>query len=77
MLKWAGKSDNWFIKIISIPGLYLQKLTTAQPDNEQLEVAIAAVKAVMDEDAPVYEGIAGKDGKFIKTAEEFYEEAGV
>ena len=77
VLKWAGKSDNWFIKIISIPGLYLQKLTTAPPDNEQLEVAIAAVKAVMDEDAPVYEGIAGTDGKFIKTAEEFYEEAGV
>ena len=77
VLKWAGKSDNWFIKIISIPGLYLQKLTTAPPDNEQLEVAIAAVKAVLDEDAPLYEGIAGKDGKFIKTAEEFYEEAGV
>ena len=77
VLKWAGKSDNWFIKIISIPGLYLQKLTTAPPDNEQLEVAIAAVKAVMDEDAPLYEGIAGKDGKFIKTAEEFYKEAGV
>ena len=77
VLKWAGKSDNWFIKIISIPGLYLQKLTTAAPDNEQLEIAIAAVKAVMDEDAPLYEGIAGKDGKFIKTAEEFYEEAGV
>ena len=77
VLKWAGKSDNWFIKIISIPGLYLQKLTTAPPDNEQLEVAIAAVKAVMDENAPLYEGIAGKDGKFIKTAEEFYEEAGV
>lgn len=77
VLKWAGKSDNWFIKIISIPGLYLQKLTTAPPDNEQLEVAIAAVKAVMDEDAPLYEGIADKDGKFIKTAEEFYEEAGV
>lgn len=77
VLKWAGKSDNWFIKIISIPGLYLQKLTTAPPDNEQLEVAIAAVKAVMDEDAPLYEGIVGKDGKFIKTAEEFYEEAGV
>ena len=77
VLKWAGKSDNWFIKIISIPGLYLQKLTTAPPDNEQLEVAIAAVKAVMDDDAPVYEGIAGRDGKFIKTAEEFYEEAGV
>ncbi len=77
VLKWAGRSDNWFIKIISIPGLYLQKLTTAQPDNEQLEIAIAAVKAVMDEDAPIYEGIADKDGKFIKTAEEFYNEAGV
>lgn len=77
VLKWAGKSDNWFIKIISIPGLYLQKLTTAQPDNEQLEIAIAAVKAVMDNDAPVYEGIADKEGKFIKTAEEFYKEAGV
>lgn len=77
VLKWAGKSDNLFIKIISVPGLYLQKLTTAVPDDEQLEVAIAAVKAVMDEEAPVYEGIADKNGKFIKTTEEFYSEAGV
>ena len=77
VLKWAGKSDNWFIKMISVPGLCLQKLTTAAPDKSQLEVAIASIRAVMDEDAPYFEGICDNDGKLIKTTEEFYKEAGV
>ena len=29
LLKWAGRSDNWLVKILSMPGLYLQKLTTS------------------------------------------------
>lgn len=77
VLRWAGKTDNWFVKIISIPGLWLQMLTTSAPDNSQLEVAIASIKAVMEEDAECFEGICDKEGKFLMTTEEFYEKAGM
>jgi len=50
LLRWAGRSDNAFVKALSIPGLYLQKLTTNEPDDSQLEVAIAALKAVLHQD---------------------------
>jgi len=52
LLKWAGRSDNWVVKILSMPGLWLQKITTAEPDDEMLEVAIEAVKAVCDDTPP-------------------------
>ncbi len=52
LLKWAGRSDNWLVKILSMPGLWLQKITTAEPDDDMLEVAIAAVKAVCDDTPP-------------------------
>ena len=47
MLKFAGKSKNKVIKVLTIPGLFLQKLTTREPDESQIEVAIAALKAVL------------------------------
>lgn len=47
LLKWAGRSDNMLVRILSLPGLYLQKLTTKEPDEKQLEVAIVALKAVL------------------------------
>ena len=34
LLRWAGKSDNLVVKILSIPGLYLQKVTTKEPDDK-------------------------------------------
>lgn len=49
LLKWAGRSDNIIVKILSLPGLYLQKITTREPDKSQLEVAIAAIEAVCDD----------------------------
>lgn len=49
LLRWAGRSDSAVVKILSLPGLYLQKITTKEPDREQLEVAIAAVEAVLDD----------------------------
>jgi uncharacterized protein YqhQ len=49
LLKWAGRSDSKVVKILSMPGLYLQKITTKEPDREQLEVAIAAINAVLAE----------------------------
>ena len=66
LLKWAGRSDNFLVKILSLPGLYLQKLTTRTPDEKQLEVAIAAMKAVLaDKSAPCVEGRCDNAGQLI------------
>lgn len=67
LLKWAGRSDNWLVRVLSIPGLYLQKLTTREPDDSQLEIAIAALKGVLVEpDAPCIEGIVDRDGQLLE-----------
>lgn len=50
ILKYVGKSDSKFVHMLVYPGLMLQKLTTAEPDDSQLEVAIAALKGVLVED---------------------------
>lgn len=47
IIKFLGRSDSSFAKVIAYPGLMLQKLTTRQPDESQLEVALAALKAVI------------------------------
>lgn len=47
-LRLAGRSDNKIINLLSRPGLMMQALTTKEPDDDQLEVAIAAVNAVFD-----------------------------
>ena len=48
ILRLAGNSDNVIVHILSLPGLWLQKLTTKEPDEEMIEVAIASVEAVFD-----------------------------
>lgn len=48
-IKWQGKSESSLAKVLSTPGLYLQKLTTNQPDDSQVEVAIESLKAVLKE----------------------------
>lgn len=71
LLRWAGRSDNMLVKILSLPGLYLQKLTTCEPDDEQLQVAITAMKAVLvPADTPTYEGICDTEGRLITEAQE-------
>ncbi|WP_102401456.1 DUF1385 domain-containing protein [Haloimpatiens massiliensis] len=45
IVRWLGKSSNKLSKILAYPGLQLQRLTTREPDLEQLEVAITALKA--------------------------------
>lgn len=48
IIKFAGKhSDKTLCKALSLPGMMLQKLTTREPDKEQLEVALASIKAVL------------------------------
>ena len=45
--RWAGRHDNWFTKILTAPGMWLQLLTTQEPDDSMIEVGIAAVQAVL------------------------------
>ena len=46
-IKYAGKHENVFVKILSAPGLWMQKLTTKEPDDDIIEVALAAFNAVI------------------------------
>lgn len=48
IIRLAGRSDNILVKIISAPGMAIQRLTTKEPDVSMIEVAIAAVDAVFD-----------------------------
>jgi uncharacterized protein YqhQ len=48
IIRLAGRFDNWFVNMISQPGLWMQRLTTSEPDEEMMEVAIASVEAVFD-----------------------------
>ena len=48
VLRLAGKFDNWVVRVISAPGMLLQRLTTKEPDEDMIEVAIKAVEAVFD-----------------------------
>ena len=47
IIRLLGKYDNSFTRMIAYPGMMLQYLTTKEPDDEQLEVAIASLKAVL------------------------------
>lgn len=48
LIRLAGSTDFFLVKIFSAPGLLLQKLTTKEPDNQMIEVAIKSVEAVFD-----------------------------
>lgn len=48
LIKWAGNSDNPIVNLLSKPGLWLQNLTTKEPDDDMIEVAIRSVEAVFD-----------------------------
>ena len=50
LIKLAGRYDNVATRIISAPGLWMQRLTTNEPDDSMIEVAIAAVLPVLPED---------------------------
>jgi uncharacterized protein YqhQ len=47
-IRLAGKSNSPVVKLINTPGMWLQRLTTREPDESQLEVAIAALKCVLN-----------------------------
>ncbi|WMC93371.1 DUF1385 domain-containing protein [Kineothrix sp. MB12-C1] len=48
LIRLAGRSDNIIVQILSLPGMWLQRLTTKEPDESMVEVAIASVDAIFD-----------------------------
>lgn len=48
LIRMAGRFDNWFVNLLSKPGLWMQALTTREPEDDMIEVGIAAVEAVFD-----------------------------
>jgi len=52
-IKLAGKYDNVFTRIISAPGVWMQRITTKEPDDSMLECAVWAMKGVIDKDIPL------------------------
>ena len=50
LIKIAGRKDNWLTRLISAPGLWIQRLTTKEPDDSMIECAIEAFLAVVPED---------------------------
>ncbi len=61
VFKLAAKTGFKPLRAISYPGLLLQKITTQPPDESQIEVALAALKAIVPEDNPEDEPEAEKD----------------
>ncbi len=54
-IMFAGKHDNAFTRILSAPGLWMQRITTSEPDDDMIEVAIIALKTALIEEFPDFE----------------------
>jgi len=79
LIRLAGRFDNVFVNILSAPGLLLQKLTTREPEDEMIEVAIKSVEAVFDWKEYLYKnGYIDEDElKSLRAKEDFdFVEAG-
>lgn len=50
LIKLASKYDNFFVKLISAPGLALQKITTKEPSDDMIECAIGALNGVLSKE---------------------------
>ena len=71
LLRLAGRSNGMLVRVLSWPGLQLQRLTTAEPTREQLEVAILSLKAVtVDPGVPEISSFVDKDGNIRRSAAE-------
>ncbi len=51
LLRFCGRHDNWFTRAISTPGMWMQKITTNEPEDSMIEVAIESLKAVLPENS--------------------------
>ncbi|MBE6925683.1 MAG: DUF1385 domain-containing protein [Ruminococcaceae bacterium] len=47
--RWVGRHDNWFSRILTAPGMWMQNFTTQEPDEDMIRTGIAALEAVIPE----------------------------
>ena len=73
IIRLAGKSNNILVRILSAPGMLLQRLTTKEPDEDMIKVAIKSIEAVFDWKAFLEENFDFTDLK--KSLEETSEES--
>ncbi|MBQ8605364.1 MAG: DUF1385 domain-containing protein [Clostridia bacterium] len=64
-IKLAGKYDNLFTRILSAPGVWFQRITTKEPDESQLEIAIWALRLVLEDFPMDTQLIVDGDGNAI------------
>lgn len=74
LIKLAGSSDNFFVELLSKPGMALQNLTTKEPEDDMIEVAIRAVEEVFDWKAYLAENFGKEFAKEV-SEKEYGEEA--
>ena len=53
-IRFAGKHPNWFTRALSAPGLWMQRITTKEPTEDMLEVAITSLKCALRDDYPEF-----------------------
>jgi len=60
IIRFAGRHDNAVIRFITAPGLWIQRITTKEPTDDMIEVAIVALKSALTDEfteEDVFEGI--------------------
>lgn len=62
-IRYAGKHDNLLVRILSAPGLWIQRLTTKEPDESQIEVAVRSLKAALPAIYPPEEAVVKADSE--------------
>jgi len=69
VLRFSGRNfDRWWVRLLAQPGLWLQRLTTADPDDDMIEVALTALRSVVGEaDDPVYSDAQGAESQTVLT----------
>ena len=68
-IRYAGKHDNLLTRIFSAPGLWFQRITTKEPDEKQLAVALCSLKGVLNEYPLNKEFIVDEEGNYLKDKE--------
>ena len=71
-IRYAGKHDNALVRALSAPGLWMQRITTREPDDSMMEVAIVSIKSALREEFPDFEVPYEED--YLKRKEESKQE---
>ncbi len=68
-IRYAGRHDNWLTRILSAPGLWIQRITTREPDEKQIAIALIALKGVLEDYPLEKEWIVDEEGKILEEKE--------